>query len=369
MPTTVCRLEDLGPAELDRWSRLQRGAPDLHSPFLRPEFAVAVGRGRPDARVAVVEDGGEVVALFPFERGWAGIGRALAYDVSDYQGVVHAPGFEWHGPELLRACGLHVWEFDHLVGAQVDRFAPHELERRASPVIDLREGWEAWYAQRRAASRSRMKKARNHERHLVEEVGPVRVELTTTDESRLDLLLAWKSAQYVRTGRRDRFRQAWLVEAVRELFHHPTADFSLVLSTLLVGDRPAALYLGLRSHDVVAGWFPAYDTELARYSPGLLHLIALARLAAEDGVRTFDLGAGEAGYKETLKSHDAQVARGVVRRPSVVAAVRRAQRAPVEAALAFTLARPRLRSAARRTLATVGGVRSRLTGTGVTGRR
>jgi CelD/BcsL family acetyltransferase involved in cellulose biosynthesis len=312
--------------------------------------------------VAVVEDGGEVVGLFPFERGWGGVGRALAYDVSDYQGVVHAPGLDWHGPDLLRACRLHVWEFDHLVGSQVDRFGPQELEHRASPVIDLSAGWEAWHAGRRAASRSRMKKARSHERRLVSEVGPVRTELTTTDGSRLDLLLRWKSAQYVRTGRRDRFRQDWLVEAIRELFHHPTDGFSLVLSTLLVGDRPAALYLALRSHDVLAGWFPAYDTELARYSPGLLHLIDLARLAAGDGVRTFDLGAGEAGYKETLKSHDAQVARGVVRRPSVVAAARRAQRAPVEAALAFVLARPRLRSAARRTLATAGGLRSRLSG-------
>ena len=111
MPTTVCRLEDLGPAELDRWSRLQRGDAALHSPFLRPAFAVAVGRRRPDARVAVVEDGGEVIAFLPFERGRAGVGRALAHDVSDYQGVVHAPGLDWHGPELLKACA--VWPRAH----------------------------------------------------------------------------------------------------------------------------------------------------------------------------------------------------------------------------------------------------------------
>jgi CelD/BcsL family acetyltransferase involved in cellulose biosynthesis len=362
MPTTVCRLEDLGPAELDRWSRWQRGDAALHSPFLRPEFAVAVGRRRPGARVAVVEDGGEVVALFPFEKGWAGVGRALAHGVADHQGVVHAPGFDWHGPDLLRACGLAVWEFDHLVGAQVDRFAPRELERRASPVIDLREGWNSWYAQRCAASRSSLKRTRSHERGLARDVGPIRVELTTTDEARLDLLLAWKSAQYVRTGRRDRFRRGWLVESVRELFRTPGPDFSLVLSTMLVGDRPVAVSLAPRSRDVLVSWFPAYDPEFARYSPGLVHTIAMARLAAEDGVRTFDLGAGEARYKETLKSHDAEVARGVVRRPSVVAAARRAQRAPVEAALAFTLARPRLRSAARRALATAGGLRSRLSG-------
>ncbi|CAA9448777.1 MAG: hypothetical protein AVDCRST_MAG66-4688, partial [uncultured Pseudonocardia sp.] len=49
--------------------------------------------------------------LLPFERGRAGVGRALAHDVSDYQGVVHAPGLDWHGPELLKACA--VWPRAH----------------------------------------------------------------------------------------------------------------------------------------------------------------------------------------------------------------------------------------------------------------
>lgn len=360
MPTTVCRIDELGPAELRRWAELQRADPVLANPFLGAEFASAFGRHRRDARVAVVEDGGRIVALFPFERSRAGVGRALAHGLSDYQGVIHDAGFDWHGPDLLRACGLPVWEFDHLVGAQIARFAPHDLERRPSPVIDLRGGFDAWYAERRKASSSRMKKARQYERRLAEQVGPVRVELDSRDESHLDLLLRWKTAQYVRTGRRDRFRQEWLVEGIRDMFHSPTEEFSLVLSVMHVGDRVASLYLGLRSRDVLAGWFPAYDTGLAQHSPGLIHLISVARLAAEDGVRTFDLGAGEAAYKETLKSYDAEVASGVVRRPSVVAAARWAQRAPVDAALAFTLGRPRLRVAARRTLAAVGAVRSRL---------
>lgn len=362
MSTTVCHIDDLGPTELDRWAGFQRADAALANPFLRPEFAAAIGRRRPDARVAVVEDGSGIVAFFPFQRSRAGVGRALAHDVSDYQGVIHDTGFEWHGPDLLRACRLPVWEFDHLVGAQINRFAPQTLERRASPVIDLSDGFDAWYAQRRKASSSRMKKARQYERRLAEQVAPIRVELDSRDEVHLDLLLRWKSAQYVRTGRRDRFRQAWLVKAIREMFHSRTDGFSLVLSVMHVGDRVASLALCQRSHGVLAGWFPSYDTELAQHSPGLIHLITLARLAAEDGVHTFDLGAGEASYKETLKSYDAEVGRGVVRRPSVVAAARRAQRAPVDAALSFTLRRPRLRLAARHTLATIGSVRSRLTG-------
>lgn len=367
MRVTLCPPDDLDGADVDRWTSWQRADPALASPFLSPGFVLTVARHRPAARIAVLEDAGERVGYFAFEAGRLGVGRALAYDVSDHQGVVHAPGFEWSGAELLAACGLHVWEFDHLVAAQGAAFAPQDVEVRASPVIDLTDGAEAWYAQRRAASSSRMKKARQYERRLAEQVGPVEVDYHTADEGALDLLLRWKSAQYVRTGRRDRFRQGWLTAVVRELLRTAPGGVEVVLSEMRAGGRTVSLDLCLRSGDVLAGWFPAYDTAYARYSPGLVHQLRFVRLAADAGVRTYDLGAGEAAYKETLKSHDLQVLRGRVHRPTVLAALRRAGRAPVESALAFTLARPRLRLAARRTLAGLGEVRRRFGWSGAGG--
>ena len=82
---------ELGPGELTRWRQLH-GHPELANPFLAPEFAVGVGRVRPSGRVAVLEEGPEVVGFFPSEWGPFRVGRPIGAGLSDCQGLVHAPG-------------------------------------------------------------------------------------------------------------------------------------------------------------------------------------------------------------------------------------------------------------------------------------
>src|SRR5687767_9196384 len=50
----VVRPDELGPAELDRWRAFQLADRRLANPFLAPEFALAVARHQPTARVAVL---------------------------------------------------------------------------------------------------------------------------------------------------------------------------------------------------------------------------------------------------------------------------------------------------------------------------
>lgn len=150
MDISVYRPGELSAADRAAWSAMQskahlQGSPELANPFLSPEFALAVGRCRRGVRIAVVREQGEPAAFFPFRRTAAGVGRAVGLGISDAQGLVHRPGFTWDARELLRACGLAVWEFDHLVEGQ----GPFEAEgsgRFPSPVMDVDQGYETYLA-------------------------------------------------------------------------------------------------------------------------------------------------------------------------------------------------------------------------------
>jgi CelD/BcsL family acetyltransferase involved in cellulose biosynthesis len=126
---------------------------------------------------------------------------------------------------------------------------------------------------------------------------------------------------------------------------------------LYAGDRPVAAHFGIRSETVLSWWFPAYDVDCSRYSPGLVLLLRLAEAAAAAGILQVDLGKGHEAYKESFKSADVEVAEGWVERPSAGAAVRWAQRTPPRLARELVVRHPSLRRAARRTRDHLGHLR------------
>jgi CelD/BcsL family acetyltransferase involved in cellulose biosynthesis len=286
----------LGPSHLDRWSELQRATPLYRSPFFRPEFTLAVARVR-DVRVAIIEGGRSAAGYFPFEVGHGRTGRPVGRPFSDYHGVVLADPAALDPRQLVRACGLSTWSFDHLP-AGMTPFAPYAFAEARSPCVDLSEGFEAYLAGRRRHSdiRGALRKARK----LAREVGPLHFVAETDAAEHLAQTIEWKRRQYAETGVRDVLADA----GARDLLGHAHATqgaaFAGVLSVLYAGDIVAGLHLGLRSADVWHSWFPTYNPDLQQYSPGLVLMLELARAAPAHGIREIDLGKGEARYKQGL---------------------------------------------------------------------
>jgi len=207
-----------------------------------------------------------------------------------------------------------------------------------------------------------MREIRRHERKLVRELGAPLFETGSRDASYLDLLMRWKSAQYRRTGRFDRFAQQWVAMGIRKLFDTRNDGFSAELSVMFVRGSPASLHLSLRFDDTLAGWFPAYDINLSSYGVGIIHQLYVLMHAAERGVRFFDFGAGDEWYKRTFSDFDISVAAGsvTVSRASAIALTHQMQTVPRRIVTDFVLRRPPLRRAARRALNVIGSVRSLL---------
>jgi len=356
---SVARPGELGPAELAAWHAMQAQTPALANPFLSPEFAVAVGTFRPDARVAVLAGDGGIVGFFPFEKRRLRVGEPMGAGLSDCQGLVHVPGLDWDARELLRGCGISVWNFDHLVAGQ-GPFERYQAAHAASPVIDLTSGFEAYHAMLRARSKQLTSNMARKARKLGREAGDVRFVLDSRDGSALRTFMSWKSDQYRRTGRGDRFDKPWIVDLIDLLFSTHSDHFSGQFSCLYAGDELVAAHFGVRSGHVLADWFPAYAPGYGSYSPGLIMHLRMAQEAAASGIRQIDLGKGAKRYKEELKTGDILVAEGIVTGRSPLAAVSWARRYPALWAVRTIRQRPALFEATDRLLVRYGRVRSSL---------
>lgn len=295
----------LTPEMLAVWRDMQRSQPHLDSPYFRPEFTLAVATVRDDVEVAVLEDGGRPVGFWPYQRRGR-TARPVGGRLSDYQGVIARPETAWDAAELLRACDLSVWQFDHLVEQQapLERFVDGA---DGSPYLDLSHGFEAYRSQRVAAGGTPLKQVERKCRVIEREIGPLRLVPNANEPELLDTLFAWKSQQYVRSNATDVFSFPWTRALLDRLLTIGQRDgqrgsFGGMLSAVYAGDELLALHFGLRSDGVLHYWFPAYSTRLAEYTPGLALLLELARHSADLGLTKIDLGRGMVRYKTELMS-------------------------------------------------------------------
>lgn len=361
MDVDVVSPRELGSGDHTRWQALHGGYAPYKSPFLSPSFAAAVSRARPATRVAVLRDG-PAAGFFPFEHARGGHGRALGMGISDLQGLVAHPGLQFDTAEMLGACGLRSYTFDHLIARQRDRLVtgPARFTTELSRVIHVSSGYETWVAERRAASKGLLQSTARKTRKLEREHGPVRLVYDYPDHAALERLLEWKSQQYRRTMRRDRFADPVMRSLMHNLLDIRDVDFSAPLSVLTAGDTMIAAHFGLRSRTTLSWWFPVYDTEFAVYSPGLILCFEMVRALADDGGVLIDLGKGDEPYKERLSNGAIELLNGSVSATHRTQALRTLRRLPYERTKSMVLRSPALRDTCRRTMARVGQARERM---------
>ena len=344
---------ELGPAEIAAWQRMRQATPSLANPFLSPEFAMAVGRFRPSARVAVLTEGQTIAGFFPFEPRRFGRGVPIGGWLSHCQGLIHAPAAEWDARELLRGCRLSAWQFDNLIIDQ-EPFKPHHAATGPSPVMDLSDGFDSYYAKLRARSPRFCRELARKARKLAREAGELRIITDSRDSRMLHTLMAWKSDQYRRSGCADSFARPWVVSLLEALLDPPSSHTGGLLTALYAGDRPVAAQFGLREGNLLVGWYTGYDKCFARYSPGLVHLILMAEQLAAAGIAAIHMGKGSIRYTRTLKSYDVLVAEGTVVDRSVLGALHGVRDASTRWAVRTVRQHPRLRYAADQVLRSSG---------------
>ncbi len=303
------RASELDPQARALWARFRDANPALSSPYFDLRYVLAASAVAPHAQVAVIRQGGETIGFLPFQRRGGAI-QPMAAPLTDYHGLIARPGAQIDLKVVLQHLQARRFRFGGLVDAQarpINAAAP-----KPAMIADLTGGYDAYLEGRRAAGQgSFLKDKRRRQRQLAEQVGPLSFSLSA-DPDMLELIIAEKRAQMRRTGQHDVFSTPWTQDLLRHLNNDADPDFGLRVAVLKAGDKVVAAEAGLLSGSVYHLWFPIYDPDFARYSPGALMTLETLRVLADQGVALADFGPGAEDYKRAFADEGAEVVEGDV---------------------------------------------------------
>ena len=308
MRVTTVRPSDLGPGEAEIWATLQRSSPLMLSPYLSLTFAQIVGSARPNARIAVVEDHGKIVAFLAYELTSMKLAEPIGYPMNDLQGIISADT-EIDARSVIRKAGLRGWRF-YYTPAQHRPLVPHHYSGTTvqCAIIDLSGGYQPWISER---GRSGTKRIAEKRRSLQRHIGPVSLLWNSSRPEHLRQLLEWKTGKH--SWMRGMFADdPSAIRIVEGMAAARSADCSGVVSVLLAGDQMVAVHLGLQGPRGLSSWLPSYDSELSRFSPGMMMWYPIAEEAVNRGIMLIDFGYGQHDYKFRLANGSYPVAGGAV---------------------------------------------------------
>jgi CelD/BcsL family acetyltransferase involved in cellulose biosynthesis len=301
---------EVGTADLAEWRRLISTFPAFASPFFSPGYSRLVGECVDGVFAGLIRRKGRLVGIFPFELGEHAQARPVGSIFNDYQGVIISPGIDWDVERLLRGLDLECFRFDHLLAMQAP-WARFWQRRGVSWAIHLSDGFEAYRSLMRGNGRRLLDDLARRRKKIERELGLLSFSPHEQDHELLDEMLARKAAQWARSGWPGRFEAPWEQCLMHGLLDTSERDFAGLFSVLRCAGRPIAMHLGMRSATVWHYWTTFYDREFARYSPGLLMLVEMAKCASGLGLRELDLGKEDFEYKRRLHTHSVPLAEGL----------------------------------------------------------
>lgn len=313
---TAARVHLISPDTLSNdligvWRSHQAADENLRGPFFSPEYIRLAASACPEVIVAVIERAGEAPAFLPFHRDGSNVARPVGLRACDFSGIIAAPGYTWSPESILRSCGIAGWDFTNIVTSD-QTMQPYFRKYDESPFVDLRNGFDAFTSARVQMGSDVVKSVAQKFRKIDREVAPVRFEAHVIDRQALARLYEWKAAQRARTNTVDVLSTPWMRQIVERMLEGGTPLFAGLLSVLYVGDQVAAVHFGMRSETVWHYWFAAYNPALQKYSPGLINLLEILKVAPAMGIRTVTLGQGDEAYKLRFATGSTRLASGSV---------------------------------------------------------
>ncbi len=301
------RPSQLGEAETTAWSRMMAATPHLQRAFFSRGFALACEATHGHAHVTVLHESGRIRGFLPFQfpSPWHArvrLAERIGGELSDNAGLVAEPGLRVDPATLLRRCRLGGLFLTHLAEGQ-EAFGLDAPNWEIGHQIDLRDGSDAYFTALRATRKGFVQDTERRLRRAARDYGPLNFSFTP-HPVRQDVLqlIERKRQQYQRTDVTDVFADPQRLRLLEVLAESAASDCLPVLTTLTAGDRVLAQHLGLRHQDVLSYWFPVYDPDAQKVSPGRLLLWHMLAQADTLGIRFVDRGEGDSEAKRDFST-------------------------------------------------------------------
>jgi CelD/BcsL family acetyltransferase involved in cellulose biosynthesis len=282
--------------------------PELHRAFFAPGFALACEMAHGRAWVGVLHEGGRVCGFFPFQfaSNWHAklrLAEGLGGGFADNTGLIAEAGFRIAPSALLRLCRLGQLFIAELSEAQ-HGFGLDASEWRDGYLIELVGGSDGYLAALASRHRDWVQNTRRKQRKVAREIGPLHLRRESRPSAAaLAPLIMAKREQYRRTGAPDPFVLPHRLRLLEAVSSRTEPDCAAELATLFAGERVIAQHLGLTCHGVLSWWFPVYNPDLGKFSPGRLLLWQMIADAETSGLRAIDCGEGNQDYKRLFSTH------------------------------------------------------------------
>jgi CelD/BcsL family acetyltransferase involved in cellulose biosynthesis len=287
----------------------------LRSPLFHPDFALAVGRQRGDARLLLVRDRKGLAAVFAHHRRPDGFARPIGSVFSDLHAVPMRHGLALRMPDLLTMAGVKVFRFAALADAAAVRFEPaHGPHSTLAAVVNGDPA--SFLAERTREHPKKFKSFRRLARKLEAGHGPVRLKISR-EPSDLATLLDWKRSQFRASGRHDVLSPAWARSLMERLLKKDGRDVRGRLIVLEAGGHMIAAEFGPCWGGVFHPWLAAYSPDWRAWSPGHLLVMKLIEAMPELGLERYEMGPGCANYKKYFANERTPVHAGIIRAPGL----------------------------------------------------
>lgn len=317
--------DELSPQLVERWEQIRSNVPAFRTPFFSTAFNDAVHAARGDVLVAVLHSKGEAIGFLPYHQvGRVGVPAGRYFN--DAHNVIISSGDQFDWFDLLKQTNLRAYDFHALVGDShglADRCFQGTTESFSAEIGDDSHAFLAQLEKDHKTIRRQEQKSRKMER----EVGPLSLELDCRDTQLLEQAIEWKRQQYRRTNILDLFTTEWTRDLIRHLHAKSGPGNRGILSVLRAGDEVVASHIGMIEADLLHYWFPAYNVEYARYSPGTALFKAIIRDASQHGITSVDMGYGEQPYKRKQTDTITTVTHGCVTKSRMYLGWKRARKA------------------------------------------